>query len=40
MEEILLETGCGTVRGWESERCRQFLGLRYAYAARFEYAVP
>ena len=37
---VALETCCGIVRGTETARCRAFLGLPYARAGRFEYAVP
>lgn len=37
---VVLETACGTVRGVESRGCRAFLGLPYAHAERFAYAVP
>ncbi len=40
MESVLLKTACGTLRGLETPRCRQFLGVPYARAARFDYAVP
>ena len=36
--EILLESSCGTLRGFETERCRVFFGVPYARAGRFEYA--
>lgn len=36
--ETLLQTGCGTLRGLENERCRRFLGVPYARAERFAYA--
>ena len=39
-EEIMLQTGCGALRGLETERCRIFLGLRFARAERFGYAEP
>lgn len=35
---ILIETACGAVRGLETARCRMFLGVPYAHAARFAYA--
>ncbi len=34
------ETDCGRVRGNERENCFEYLGIRYARAERFEYAVP
>ncbi len=37
--EILLVTGCGPLRGAETERCRVFRGVPYAHAERFAYAV-
>ncbi len=39
-EEIIAETSCGPVRGIRTSRCRRFLGVPYARAGRFEYAVP
>jgi para-nitrobenzyl esterase len=38
--EILLQTSCGTLRGTETERCVRFMGVPFANAARFAYAVP
>ena len=37
---VLLKTVCGRIRGLEKENCLQFLGVMYAHAGRFEYAVP
>ena len=37
---IIYETALGAIRGVENERCVQFLGVPYAHAARFAYAVP
>lgn len=37
---VLLKTGYGLLKGNERENCREFLGIRYARAGRFEYAVP
>ncbi|MBR2806631.1 MAG: carboxylesterase/lipase family protein [Oscillospiraceae bacterium] len=37
---ILLKTELGTVRGNEQNGCYEFLGIPYARAARYEYAVP
>ena len=39
-KEFLWESGCGALRGLEDERCRRFLGVPYAKAARFAYAKP
>ncbi len=39
-KEILLRTGLGSLRGLEDERCRVFLGVPFARAERFSYAVP
>ena len=38
--DCVLETGCGKIRGNLREECREFLGIRYAKAGRFEYAKP
>ena len=38
--DCICETGCGTVRGNLREECKEFLGIRYAKAGRFEYAEP
>ena len=38
--EVLLHTACGDVRGIAREDCRAFLGVPFAHAARFCYAVP
>lgn len=40
MQEILLETGCGTVKGTEREEDILFRGISYATAERFSYPVP
>ncbi|MBP5331079.1 MAG: carboxylesterase family protein [Lachnospiraceae bacterium] len=37
---VLLKTGYGLLKGNKRENCREFLGIRYARAGRFEYAVP
>ena len=37
-KEIRLETGCGAIKGIETESCRQFLGVPFAKAERFGYA--
>lgn len=37
---IVIETGCGRLRGRETQECYEFLGVPYARAGRFEYAVP
>ncbi len=37
---VLLQTGYGLLRGNKREHCNEFLGIRYARAGRFEYAVP
>ena len=34
------ETDCGRIRGNERENCFEYLGIRYARAERFEYAIP
>ena len=39
-KEILRECGCGALRGLEDGRCRRFLGVPFAKAARFAYAQP
>ncbi|MCR5675802.1 MAG: carboxylesterase family protein [Lachnospiraceae bacterium] len=39
-QEITLDTSCGRIRGLETERCLQFLGVPYAHAGRFAYAEP
>ena len=39
-DKILLKTGLGTVRGNISGGCLEFLCIPYAYAKRYEYAVP
>lgn len=39
-DPILLETGCGMLRGLDNGRCREFRGVRFAAAARFAYAEP
>lgn len=39
-KEILWESGCGALRGLEDGRCRRFLGVPFAKAARFAYAQP
>lgn len=35
---VILETGCGTLRGLNNGRCREFRGVPFASAGRFEYA--
>ena len=40
MKEIRLSLPLGEIAGRETSRCRQFLGVPYAKAGRFEYAVP
>ena len=40
MGQIRLQTACGEILGNETARCREFLGLPYAHAARFGYAEP
>lgn len=37
MNYVELKTDCGTVRGWETETCLEFRGIRYAKAERFGY---
>ena len=37
---VTLKTGYGLLKGNEREHCYEFLGIRYAKADRFEYAVP
>ncbi len=37
---VVLQTGCGPIRGRLTARCRQFLGVPYAKAERFVYAEP
>lgn len=37
---VIYETAPGRIRGVEDEHCVQFLGVPYAHAARFAYAVP
>ena len=37
---IELTTACGRLRGNQRETCREFLGVPYAHAERFRYAVP
>ena len=39
-ETVVLETGCGAIRGLASGCCRFFLGVPYAKAERFCYAKP
>jgi para-nitrobenzyl esterase len=39
-KETVLETGCGTLRGLEDERCRMFFGVPFGHAERFAYAKP
>ena len=38
MKEIYLDTPCGSIKGVSEEGVSRFLGIRYATAARFEYA--
>ena len=40
MGQIRLDAACGAILGNETARCREFLGVPYARAARFAYAVP
>ena len=40
MKELLITTGCGMLKGLEDDRCRRFLGVPFAKAERFSYAVP
>ncbi len=37
-EYIEIETDCGRIRGNKREKCREFLGIRYARAERFAYS--
>ncbi len=37
---VTLKTGYGILKGNDREFCNEFLGIRYARAGRFEYAVP
>lgn len=37
---VTIETACGRITGNETPRCREFLGVPYARAERFAYAVP
>ena len=37
---MILTTSCGKISGLEKDGCNIFLGVPYAKAARFEYAVP
>ncbi len=37
---VLINTACGKIRGFTKDECEVFLGVPYAKAARFEYAVP
>lgn len=37
---ITLETKCGIINGIEKQNCNAFLGVPYATASRFQYAVP
>ncbi|MBO4914935.1 MAG: carboxylesterase family protein [Oscillospiraceae bacterium] len=39
-KHIVVDTACGRLAGLETERCRVFLGIPYAHAGRFEYAIP
>lgn len=39
MPDILRETPIGTFRGNNREHCLEFLGIPYAHAGRFEYAI-
>ena len=38
MEEIYLDTPCGSIKGVSEDGVNRFLGIRYANASRFEYA--
>ena len=40
MENILLNTSMGSLRGNSKDGYNEFLGIRFATAGRFEYAVP
>lgn len=40
MENLLLKTEFGTLKGLTDDRCRRFLGVPFARAERFQYAVP
>ncbi len=40
MKELRIETECGKLKGLEDDRCRRFLGVPFATAERFQYAVP
>ena len=40
MEEVLLTTPLGEIRGLDNGRCREFRGVPFAKAGRFEYATP
>ena len=37
---VIQNTTCGTLKGFESERCRMFFGVPFAKAERFAYAEP
>ena len=39
-QNTILHTACGELRGLLRSGCRSFLGVPYAHAARFAYAVP
>lgn len=39
-KHISLNTSLGTVKGNETEGCREFLGIPYAKAERFRYSIP
>ena len=40
MKELLKTTECGMLKGLEDDRCVRFLGVPFAAAERFQYAVP
>ena len=40
MKRVLLDTACGKLYGLDNGRCREFRGVRFARAGRFEYAEP
>ena len=40
MSTVTIETDYGLIKGNEREYCNEFLGIRFARAGRFEYAVP
>ena len=40
LDQITIHTACGALRGNKRESCLEFLGVPYARAERFAYAVP